>query len=143
MNKSTGGYGIDFANNSDAVDEGVAKVAKGVLAHGVTSFCPTVVTSSSQTYHKVLPKIQRADGGEHGANILGLHLEGPFISEEKKGAHQLQHIQELSQVPLFCSHFSLIIDKCKFIGSNDIKTNLRVIRKCINYNFGTGETSSS
>lgn len=95
----TGGYGIDFANNGDNVEEGVAIVAKGILQHGVTSFCPTLVTSAAETYKRILPKIQRSNGGEYGANIIGLHLEGPFISEEKKGAHQVQHIKELSQVP--------------------------------------------
>ena len=51
-----GAFGVDFSN--DVVDEKsgrecVGKVAKGLLAHGVTSFCPTVITSPSDVYHKV------------------------------------------------------------------------------------------
>lgn len=97
----SGGFGIDFANNCEAVESGIALVASGILAHGVTSFCPTVVTSSPDLYRKVLPKIQKSDGGLHGANILGLHLEGPFIHIEKKGAHEPEHIRELTQVFVF------------------------------------------
>jgi N-acetylglucosamine-6-phosphate deacetylase len=48
----SGGFGIDFSYNDD-VEAGVQKVAKGLLAHGVTSFCPTLVTSPPYVYLKV------------------------------------------------------------------------------------------
>lgn len=91
-----GAFGVDFSY--DIVDaasgeEVVGKVGKGILAHGVTSYCPTVVTSPSEVYHKVLPNIQRRKGGAHGATVLGVHVEGPFINKEKKGAHPEQHIK--------------------------------------------------
>lgn len=50
---SSGGFGVDFSHDIDAVDKNVNKVARGILAHGVTSFCPTLVTSESQVYRKV------------------------------------------------------------------------------------------
>ncbi|KAF6716806.1 putative N-acetylglucosamine-6-phosphate deacetylase [Oryzias melastigma] len=88
-----GGYGIDFSKPSDDVDAGVSFVAKKILEHGVTSFCPTLVTSPPEVYHKVLPQITVRDGGAHGAGVLGFHLEGPFISAEKKGAHPEQFLR--------------------------------------------------
>ncbi|XP_053170910.1 N-acetylglucosamine-6-phosphate deacetylase-like, partial [Scomber japonicus] len=47
-----GGYGMDFSQPSEDVSAGVSFVAKKILEHGVTSFCPTLVTSPPAVYHK-------------------------------------------------------------------------------------------
>uniref|UniRef100_A0A3Q0SL49 N-acetylglucosamine-6-phosphate deacetylase n=1 Tax=Amphilophus citrinellus TaxID=61819 RepID=A0A3Q0SL49_AMPCI len=88
-----GGYGIDFSQPSEDVGSGVSFVAKKILEHGVTSFCPTLVTSPPEVYHKVLPQVKVHNGGPHGAGVLGFHLEGPFISAEKKGAHPEKYLR--------------------------------------------------
>ncbi|XP_043670769.1 N-acetylglucosamine-6-phosphate deacetylase isoform X2 [Vespula pensylvanica] len=90
---SPGGFGVDFSHNIENVEEGINKVAKKLLEYGVTSFCPTLVTSPSDTYYKVLPKIKKQNGGSRGATVLGVHLEGPFISLHKKGAHPEEYIK--------------------------------------------------
>ena len=50
---AAGGFGVDFSQASEDVGSGVALVARRILSHGVTSFCPTLVTSPLEVYHKV------------------------------------------------------------------------------------------
>ncbi|KAJ3137200.1 hypothetical protein HK101_003903 [Irineochytrium annulatum] len=76
-----GSFGVDFANVHDVVErDGVNRVARGLAKMGVTAFCPTVVSSDKEVYRQ--PR-SVADGAE----ILGAHVEGPFICPDKNGAH--------------------------------------------------------
>ena len=87
-----GGFNIDFSRLTD-VDLELKKFSNRVLAYGVTSFCPTIISSNSKYYKYVLPKFNSLKQNKGGANIIGVHLEGPFINPAKKGAHPVDLIQ--------------------------------------------------
>jgi len=94
-----GAYGIDFSNDCIGEEglkiEHVLHVAHRLVETGVTSFCPTMVSSSPQTYRHIISLMNTARKQQHqggGANILGMHLEGPFFAKAKAGAHDKQHI---------------------------------------------------
>eukprot|EP00659_Diplonema_papillatum_P018981 gene18981-29234_t len=88
-----GAFGIDFTS-MDLTAADVASVRKRLLAHGCTSFCPTVITSAAETYRHALPLLRAGlQGTGVGANILGVHLEGPYINPLKKGAHEKRYIR--------------------------------------------------
>ena len=77
----------------DAMDgvESIKEIIKAVSQNGTTSYFPTVMTAS---WDKIIESIKNIVilKKELGSIIAGIHLEGPFISFEKKGAHDENHI---------------------------------------------------
>lgn len=62
---------------------------------GCTSFLPTLITSPDEKIEKSLELI-KANKDKEEIGVLGLHIEGPYISVEKKGIHRLEYIRVLS-----------------------------------------------
>lgn len=84
-------HGYLGADTSDADKDGVRKMARGILANGVTSFLPTTMTVGWDILEEVFGqlralKTESEQAGFDGAQILGCHAEGPFINPAKKGA---------------------------------------------------------
>lgn len=80
--KVNGGYGVNFSNASDLQGD-TDRVAQKLPETGVTTFCPSIVTSCTSYYKRVVPKLELRNGSANrGAGILGIHLDGPFISSE-------------------------------------------------------------
>ncbi len=66
----------------DTSDIKFSELSRALALAGTTSFLPTTMTDSIDN----LIKITNSPLPEDGANIIGFHLEGPFISKKKKGA---------------------------------------------------------
>lgn len=74
--------------------ETIQSFSKFLTQCGVTSYLPTVSSSSQEQSEKVAKTINDAtEKNNSGATILGLHLEGPYINRSMKGAHNPEHIR--------------------------------------------------
>ena len=62
---------------------------------GCTSFLPTLITSPDNKILNALEVLKNIDNPEE-IGVLGLHIEGPYISVEKKGIHRSEYIRILS-----------------------------------------------
>lgn len=79
-----GCMGRDF---SDADAEGLEIMAKYELSRGVTQICPAGMTLPEEQLLKVCAvAAAHRDAGKGGAELVGVNLEGPFLSMAKKGA---------------------------------------------------------
>ncbi len=85
-----GAFGFD---TNDANEEGLRLFAKGIAAEGITSFLPTTVTQSEEVLTKALQNVVKVvEDGYEGAEILGVHFEGPYLNMDFKGAQPPEYI---------------------------------------------------
>lgn len=89
---NNGAFGVDFSNATPAE---FGHVITCLAEHGVTSLAPTMITAPLEKLHEAAARLAQAASAHPG--ILGLHLEGPFLSPQKHGVHQPGWLQEFDQ----------------------------------------------
>lgn len=75
---------------------------------GVTSFCPTISSRSLKEYEEVILAYRKAFQGPYkGARYMGLHLEGPYLNPEYRGALKRNQIHDinLAELEIFLSEY--------------------------------------
>ncbi len=81
-------HGVNGFDTEDGSVDALNSMSEYLLKTGVTSWCPTLATIETEKLDNVLNAVRSAKAQNRGAKIIGLHLEGIFLSKEKRGAHR-------------------------------------------------------
>src|SRR5699024_135472 len=90
-------HGANGADNMDATQEALKNMTHFLPKEGTTSYLPTTMTQSVENVSKALKEIVsylENDNGPGQAEMLGIHLEGPFISKLHVGAQNPNYVQK-------------------------------------------------
>jgi len=105
-----GGGGVMFNQQTDA--NGIATICDAHRKHGTAYLLPTLISDSQEKIAQALKATELAFENKV-TGVLGVHLEGPWLSPEKKGAHDSHHfydptIESLEQLPWLAKGKTLV-----------------------------------
>ena len=86
-------HGAFEFDTNDANEEGLRNWTKNIVSEGVTGFLATTITQSEEELTKAVANVAKVmEVGYEGAEILGIHFEGPYLDMVYKGAQPEQYI---------------------------------------------------
>lgn len=96
----------------DATDETLHNMARSLVKEGTTGFLPTTMTQSDAQIERALTQLGQFTSHSEEAEMLGIHLEGPFVSPKRAGAQPLAYIKPFDR---------LLFDKWQALSQYRIK----------------------
>jgi N-acetylglucosamine-6-phosphate deacetylase len=89
-----GGGGVLF--NDDPSVDSIVEIGRAHRRYGTTGFLPTLISDDLEVVVKAVHAVQKAiEIGVPG--VLGIHIEGPFLNEERKGVHDVTKLRWLDE----------------------------------------------
>lgn len=85
-------HGANGADTMDGTVEALDAISSVLPKEGTTSFLATTMTQSKENIEKALENVAEYTSKPKHAEIIGIHLEGPFINEARKGAQPGEYV---------------------------------------------------
>lgn len=82
--------------NDPPTIETVKRIAKSHRKFGTTGLLPTVITDAPEILAEAIASVKAARNADI-PGVLGIHIEGPFLDVERKGAHEARYIREMTE----------------------------------------------
>jgi len=119
-------HGNGGADVMDATFDALQTISTTLLQTGTTSFLATTMTMSNQDIDNALQNIQLHADKVAGANLLGIHLEGPFINPSKHGAQDESYVQKpnIALIEEYMQEIKMITLAPEVEGSEDFVKRL-------------------
>ena len=129
----------------DGTRESIRTISEGIIANGVTGYLPTTMTVDMKVIKQSLEvcrELKEESKSWNGSTILGVHAEGPFISESKKGAQDAKYI--LKPDASFVKEYADIIKVISLAPETDTEdfAAIREIRRDTDVVISMGHTSA-
>lgn len=87
-----GGGGADLM---DGDVDSILKIADNHVKYGTTAFYPTTLTAKDEELYRLFDNLKIAkQKNENGSKIMGVHLEGPYLSANQKGAQDERFLKK-------------------------------------------------
>ncbi|TZE82949.1 N-acetylglucosamine-6-phosphate deacetylase [Calorimonas adulescens] len=104
-------HGRNGYDTMDASFDAINGLSKALIASGVTGFLATTMTMPGENIKRAVRTVGESMGKVEGARLLGLHMEGPFISKEHKGAQPEDYIKmpSMDEFMSLCDGFDSIV----------------------------------
>ncbi len=98
-------HGAVGADLSDGTEDALQRIAAYEYSAGVTQICPATMTLPAETVEQICltayqyqKKKKEAPGSDEVSDLVGIHLEGPYISPGKVGAQNPAYVQKADKV---------------------------------------------
>ena len=111
-----GAYGLDFTEEPTSI----WTVGERLPETGVTSFCPTIITGRPGSIERAQETIAARPDGYRGAEPIGLHLEGPHLSEAKRGTHPKELLRPPSEASFSTDHVAVVTLAPELPGATEL-----------------------
>jgi len=106
-----GSAGVDLM---DGTEQALEKMAAYCATTGTTGFLPSTVTASPDKTRRVAEVVANFNSTQLGAAVLGIHLEGPYLNAEMKGAQYGQEIR-VADLKELSSLYDILGEKLKLV----------------------------
>ena len=138
-----GGLGLAFPDLEIKDLPLLEKICNFLWQQGIDAFLPTIVTTSVEKIQRSLTVIaefmtKQRQQEKQTAKVLGVHLEGPFLNSEKRGAHPAEHL-----LPLTLENIKMVLgDYSTLVKIITLAPELAATDKEITYLHSLGITIS-